>query len=135
MSIGTGGCARMVLQDESTAIYEYYAYNLNDEKFRDLHCEYDGLVTIDKSSLAEPEIHEKVKKFPGGRKEAVIKRIPKAVDYPALLISEKIIVKNSRFCWRFLDNGTGYMAMRLVAEIYNAYQLDGRLPETVSCHM
>lgn len=34
MSMGYGGSARLVLQDEKTAIYEYSPYNLNEVDYR-----------------------------------------------------------------------------------------------------
>ena len=64
MSIGVGGYARIVMQDDDTVIYEYGAYNLNEVAYRNPDHTYDGIITIDKQSLVEPEIHEKLKKHP-----------------------------------------------------------------------
>ena len=33
MSKGIGGSARVVMQDENTFVYEYFAYNLNEEEY------------------------------------------------------------------------------------------------------
>lgn len=59
MSRGFGGSARMVMQDDSSVIYEYAPYNLNEEQYRNADHIYDGVITISKSALVEPEIHEK----------------------------------------------------------------------------
>ena len=59
MSMGYGGSARLVLQDENTAIYEYSPYNLNEVEYRNSERIYDGLITISKDGLVEPDIHEK----------------------------------------------------------------------------
>lgn len=62
MSIGIGGRAKVVMQDEETVIYEYYSYSLNERQYENPNRVFDGIITIDKKSLAEPEIHEKLKK-------------------------------------------------------------------------
>ena len=100
MSMGFGGFARIVLQDENTVIYEYAPYNLNESAYRNRDRIYDGLITICKDALVEPDIHEKIKRMPGGRKKVVVKRIHRSVDYAALFALGKIEVENSRFCWR-----------------------------------
>ena len=64
MSIGIGGYARIVVQDADTVIYEYDAYNLNEVAYRNPDHTYDGIITIDKQSLVEPEIHENLKSNP-----------------------------------------------------------------------
>ena len=75
MSIGIGGYARIVMQDANTVIYKYGAYNLNEVAYRNPDHTYDGIITIDKQSLVEPEIHEKLKKQPSGKKKLITKRI------------------------------------------------------------
>ena len=66
MSRGFGGSARIVLQDENTAVYEYAPFNLNEPEYRNSEHTYDGLITISKDSMVEPEIHEKLKRMPSG---------------------------------------------------------------------
>ena len=46
MSKGIGGSARVVMQDENTVVYEYYAYNLNDEEYLNPKHIYDGIELI-----------------------------------------------------------------------------------------
>ena len=135
MSKGIGGSARVVMQDENTIVYEYYAYNLNEEEYRNRERIYDGMITIDKRSLVEPEIHEKLKKQPSGRKKLITKRIPREVDYSVLITAGKINVENSKFCWRILDNGIGLIAIHLIFKIFDLYQSEGAIPETVGYHV
>lgn len=135
MSMGFGGSARIVLQDESAVIYEYSPYNLNDPAYRNASHIYDGSITILKDALVEPEIHEKIKRMPGGRKKVIIKRIRQNVDYAGLFSLGKITVENSRFCWQIADNGCGMMAIKLIFQIFNSYQDNGKLPERVGYHV
>ena len=131
MSHGDGGAARIALQDENTVVYEYAAYNLNVEELRNSDHIYDGLITISKNAFVEPEIHEKLKRMPSGRKKLIVKRIERDVDYTALFNEGKITVENSHFCWRTLDNGVGMMAMRIIFKIFRLYQETGRIPDRV----
>ena len=64
--------------------------------------------------MMEPEIHEKLKRLPNGRKKLIVKRIRRDVDYMALLKANKIIIENSRYCWRFVgrEKDIGMIAMR-----------------------
>lgn len=134
MSRGFGGAARIVLQDENTVVYEYAPFNLNDPAYRNDEHIYDGLITISKDSMVEPEIHEKLKRMPSGKKKLIVKRIRRDVDYSALLDSGKIAIENSRFCWRLVgtEKNIGMMAMKIIFRIYDHYQDEGTLPETVS---
>ena len=135
MSKGIGGSARVIMQDENTVVYEYYAYNLDEEEYRNPEHIYDGMITIDQRSLVEPEIHKKLKKYPSGRKKLITKRIPREVDYSGLIAAEKISVENSNFCWRTLDNGIGLIAIHIIFKIFDLYQSEGAIPETVGYHI
>ena len=136
MSRGFGGSARIVLQDENAVVYEYAPFNLNEPEYRNSEHIYDGLITISKNSLVEPEIHEKLKRMPSGRKKLIVKRIRHDVDYSALLDAGKITIENSSYCWHMVgtEKNIGMMAMRIIFRIYDHYQDEGTLPETVSLH-
>ena len=136
MSRGFGGSARIVLQDENAVVYEYAPFNLNEPEYRNSEHIYDGLITISKDSLVEPEIHEKLKRMPSGRKKLIVKRIRRDVDYSALLDAGKITIENSSYCWHMVGTkkDIGMMAMRIIFRIYDHYQDEGTLPETVSLH-
>lgn len=136
MSRGFGGSARIVLQDENTVVCEYAPYNLNEPEYRNSEHTFDGLITISKDSIVEPEIHEKLKRMPSGRKKLIVKRIRRDVDYSALLAAGKITIENSRYCWHLVgtEKNIGMIAKRIVFRIYDYYQDEGTLPETVSLH-
>lgn len=57
MSRGFGGKCCIVMEDDTTVIYEYAPYNLNDSQYYNRDQIYDGIITICKSALVEPEIH------------------------------------------------------------------------------
>lgn len=135
MSIGIGGSARIVMQDDHSVMYEYACYNLNKEQYRNPDRIYDGVITINKSALVEPEIHEKVKKWPSGRKQLITKRIHREVDYETRINAGLIVIENSCFCWHILDGGAGKIAMHLLFRIFGHYQTNGKLPETVGYHV
>ena len=105
MSKGYGGAARLVLQDDETVIYEYFADNVNHPQYYNTNRIYDGIITISKSALVEPEIHRKVKRMPSGRKKLIEKRVPVEINWSELYYSDLIQVQNSSYCWRILDNG------------------------------
>lgn len=136
MSRGFGAFARLALQDENTVVYEYAPYNLNEPEYRNSEHIYDGLITISKDSLVEPEIHEKLKRMPSGRKKLIVKRIRRDVDYSALLTAGKITIENSCFCWRLIgtEENIGMMALQIIFRIYDHYQDEGTLPEKASLH-
>ena len=135
MSKGIGGSAKVVSQDENTIVYQYYAYNLNDEEYRNPKHIYDGRITIDKRSLVEPKIYQKLKKEPNSRGKLITKRIPCEVDYSSLIATNKIIVENSKFCWQILDNGVGLIAIHIIFKIFSLYQSEGTITETVGYHV
>ncbi len=132
MSLGYGGWCYIDAQDEQTVIYRYGTYNLNDTKFRNKEHICDGMITIDKNSLVEPEIHEKIKRFPNGKKKLIVKRISVDVPYEELFKNKKIEIENSNNCWETMAHGYDFMALRLVFKIFNDYQENGVLPEHIS---
>ena len=135
MSMGYGGVAQIVLEDADTVIYAYAPYDLGAPKYSNREGIYDGMIEIRKDALAEPEIHEKRKRMPSGRKKIVTKRIRQDVDYAALIASGKIVVQNSRFCWHIMNNGVGMIAMRLIFRIFQQYQDEGALPKEIGYHV
>lgn len=74
MSLGYGGWCYIVAQDERTVIYQYGSYNLNDSTYNNTQRICDGIITIDKESLVETEIHKKLKLFPNGKKKLIVKK-------------------------------------------------------------
>ena len=117
-------------------VYEYAPFNLNEPEYRNSEHVYDGRITISKDSMVEPEIHEKLKVMHSGKKKLIIKRIRRDVDFDALLDAGKITIENSRYCWHLVgtEKNIGMIAMKIVFRIYDHYQDEGTLPETVSLH-
>lgn len=111
MSMGVGAFADLVLEDENTLIYQYGGFNLNEAEYENASRISDGLITINKSCLVEPEIHEKLKRLPSGRKKPIVKRIPVCVDYPKM-IKGMITVENCSNCWKYLRMKTTLMCRR-----------------------
>ena len=133
MSMGYGGFANKVLEDEQTVIYEYGGYNLDIDDCRNEGRVCDGSITIPKSCFAEPEIHEKLKKMPSGRKKLVVKRIPVKVDFRKMITDGMIEVENCSRCWVFSDN-IDVTALRVLSHIFDEYQVSGEIPEQISYH-
>lgn len=92
------------MQDEKTVIYEYGGYNWNEEQFRNGFHIYDGIITIHRDCFVEPEIHEKLKKMPSGKKKLVTKRIPVGVDYPKYIEDGLIAIENCSNCWKVTED-------------------------------
>lgn len=134
MSIGIGAYANLITVDEHDAIYEYGSYNLNDPGYRNENCICDGMIMIQRECFAEPEIHEKRKRLPSGRKKSVIKRIPVTVAYEEMIEDGRITVANCSNCWRTARNDlqVDIMACRLLFKIFRLYQEEGEIPESVS---
>lgn len=134
MSRGIGAHANLVLQDENTVIYEYGGYNLNEEQFRNKEQVYDGTITIQKDCFLEPEIHEKLKKMPSGKKKLITKRIPVDVDYPKYIEEGLITIENCSNCWKTTDDEKhiDVMALHILFYLFLKYQEQGELPEYIS---
>lgn len=108
----------------------------NEPEYRNSEHVYDGRITISKDSMVEPEIHEKLKVMHSGKKKLIIKRLRRDVDFGALLYAGKITIENSCYCWHLVgtEKNIGMMAMKIVFRIYDHYQDEGTLSETVSLY-
>jgi len=136
MSVGYGASARKVLEDEHTVIYEYSEYNPDYPRRHGEEPVYDGMIAIQKGCFVEPEIHEKLRRMPSGRKQLVTKRIPVSVEYSKLILEGQITFENSSRCWRMMDGDLREMHMdamiyRLLDKIFLGYQEDGEIPDKV----
>lgn len=127
MSLGYNGVARKYSEDDKHVIYEYSVENWN-EPYRHRGHLFDGLIVIDKSTLVEPEIHEKLKRMPSGRKRMITKKIIVLVDVWSLIETGQITVYNSSRTWRYIGK-IDYYANALCHKIYQNYQENGVLPE------
>ncbi len=128
MSKGIGAFVKLVLEDSETVIYEYGSYNLNDAKYYNEKRICDGIITIDRNCFAEPEIHEKMKKMPSGRKKLIIKRIPVHVDYNKMISDGRIVIENCSNYWECYSNrNTDIMATPILFYLFLQYQEEGKL--------
>ena len=133
MSIGYGGGCRKYGESAVFVIYEYYAYDWNTEGCDNPNRIYDGIIKIEKSAFIEPEIHQKIKRRPSGRKMLVTKRIERDVPISEYFENGKVELVNSSFCGR-ICNGHGYVGLRLIYKIFSEYQKSGEIPHIVSIH-
>ena len=130
MSRGFGADAVLEMQDDKIAVYRYGNYNWNLEEFRNPEHIMDGMIWIEKSALPEPELHDKIKHLPNGKKKRVMKRIPRPLGAEPLRTGQ-IKIENSRFCWQCVEEDYDLMAVKLLCKISNEYQLTGSMPERI----
>ena len=132
MSLGIGAFCKLIAQDDYTVIYEYGSYNLNEPKYDNKNRIFDGLITISKDCLIEPEIHDKIKRFPNGKKKRIIKRVPNDIPLTILFNNKSIIVENCSHCWKTNEHNIDVMALTTVWYIFLEYQEKGFLPEELN---
>ncbi|SDZ95960.1 hypothetical protein SAMN02745687_01218 [Lachnospiraceae bacterium NK3A20] len=131
MSMGYCGYADLQDSDETMVVYLYCCYNANDDYERFMQIE-DGELYIERDAFVEPEIHEKIKKSPSGRKRLIEKRIKKDIPFGDLLNSGKIKVKNASGTWKTLAYGIDFMAYNILFKLFDEYQETGVLPDHIS---
>lgn len=132
MSIGFYGRASLVESDESTLFYSYACCDINRrEIWREVWEKEDGELWISRDALIEPEIHEKIRRMPSGRKRLVVKRVPHWPPVEELIDSGKIMVKNAAGTWT-MAGSVDRMAIRLLDKIFMEYQIQGEIPQLVS---
>ena len=132
MSIGIGAFCKRIAEDNNTVIYEYGSYDLNDINYRNERRIADGIITISKSALIEPDIHNKIKRLPNGKKKRIIKRIPRDVPLSYLFDNKFVTVENCSHCWNTSENGIDVMASAIVWHLVLEYQKTGQLPVNLS---
>lgn len=132
MSIGYQAYADLVVSDKTGILYAYACCNLNLPEKRDTDWNTeDGEIWISRDALPEPEIHEKLRKMPSGKRKMVIKRIPHWVSAEELISKGKVTVRNACGTWE-TTGGTDMMALRILNKIFVEYQEQGKIPEQVS---
>lgn len=133
MSLGFAGVCHLEAEDEHTAIYSYRGENWNLDKAVAAEAEkIEGMFTIDKACLVEPEIHSRVRKMPNGRKKLVEKVIP--VFVPVMELASEGSIQVDRLCGvdeLSLDDSFARLRIirNLLHHVFESYQLNGRLPE------
>ena len=129
MSKGHCGYAHLVASDETLLLYSYCAYDLNRADWQEMKKKEDGEIAIDRDSLIEPEVHEKVKRLPSGKRTTVVKRIEREVPYEDLLKAKKIRIQNASGAWDFSETGIDEVALKIVHIIFSEYQKTGNIPD------
>ena len=132
MSLGIGSFCKLIAEDEETVIYGYGSYNLNEPRYDNKNRISDGIITISKNSLIEPEIHDIIKRFPNGKKKRIIKRVPKDIPLSDLLENKLITVENCSHCWKTNVRNIDVMALTTIWHILLEYQKIGYLPEELN---
>ena len=120
------------MEDDALAVYEYSVYDWNQEEHRDAAGVFDGVIEIVKSELEEPILREKIIKSTSGKKKTVIRRIHKDVDIEDFVKKDYIKVQNCSHCFKTTDENIDVMAVLLCKQIFEIYQDDSSLPESVS---
>ncbi len=131
MSVGIGGWAKLIDEDDQAVMYEYGCYNLNDELYRNTQKEKDGIIVISKHAFREPEIHEKIRKRKGGKRYVARKRVHVPVGYS----NDNIHIQNCSFCWKTDNNGNDVIARHLIWRILDGYQENSTIPEYMGYHI
>ncbi|MBQ8162539.1 MAG: hypothetical protein IJ083_17570 [Clostridia bacterium] len=129
MSKGHCGYAHLVASDDTLLLYSYCAYDINRDDWQDMKKKEDGEIAIDRDSLIEPEVSEKVKRRPSGKRITVVKRIEREVHYEDLLEAKKISIQNASGAWDFSETGIDEIALNIVRKIFTEYQKTGNIPD------
>ena len=103
MSMGYGARATLVLEDAETAIYTYGGFNWDIPSCKNPDYVQDGLLTIPRDCLPEPEIHARWRRMPSGKKRWVEKRVPVTVDVCGMIREGWIVVEDCSYCWVRLE--------------------------------
>ena len=130
--MGYGGFAVLDQQDDHTVIYKYGAINLNMEEKKNVAHTMDGQIVFEKEILIVSDIHFKIKHMSNGKKREIIKRIPQEQPVYENLQAGKLMIENSKYCWRLVNQKYDYIAISLFEKISSIYQTDGMLPPNVS---
>lgn len=132
MSLGYGGVCRKALEDGETVIYTYRGENLNLPKGeRERFEAIEGMFTVQRSALEEPEMYERVVRGPNGRKRLVRKKITRLPHIDGHI--EDGTVRVDELCSvdvAFKESGTyPRCALILMRKVFERYMEDGILPD------
>lgn len=131
MSLGHGGHMDLALYDNTTLIYVYCCYNINNDNYEKHKSLVDGEIVISKDALVEPKIYSKLKKMPSGRKRIIEKRVIQDVPWDDLFNNGKITIKNASGTWNTNPEGIDTVALDMLFKLFNEYQKTGEIPRHV----
>lgn len=132
MSIGFGGYADLVDADNSKVTYKYCCYNANSEDYKIFMTIEDGELVMSRNAFIEPELHERIKKMPSGKKRLVHKRVIQVVPIEEYVDTGVIQITNASGTWRTTELGIDFMAFKILYKLFNEYQTAGELPAHIS---
>ena len=112
-------------------LYSYCSYNVNFNNWQEMQATEDGELWIERNSLIEPEIHERIKRMPSGRKMLQTKRIKREVPIEELCYAGKIVVRNASGTWKMVGPGVDTIAVSILHKIFDEYQETGRVPQNI----
>lgn len=132
MSIGIGGFANKIIENDTSVTYKYGSYNLNISGYDNIARVSDGKISIDKKCFIKPKIHRKIKKI-NGKKELIENKTILSIDYSNMIENNLIIVENCTNCWKTYGyKQTDICALNLINKILHNYQINEHYPETIS---
>lgn len=131
MSIGFGARAHLVIADVSGLLYSYSCYDINRDGWETARDTEDGEIWISRDALPEPDLHERLRRLPSGRKQMDVKRIPRPVLCGELIKAGKVRIRNACGTWD-TEDGTDRMVLRILCRFFEEYQLHGEPPEHIS---
>ncbi len=109
MSIGIGGFANKIIENDTSVTYKYGSYNLNISG-------YDNIARVS-----------------DGKKELIEKKTILSIGYSNMIENNLIIVENCTNCWKTYGyKQTDICALNLINKILHNYQINEQYPETIS---
>lgn len=137
MSLGNEGYAKLLDEDAGMVIYEFKVAHLDlhyDSKKKSVFDDIaPGYFYIQRDCFLDPEIHEKIKRRPSGRKYLEVKRIPVDVPVGDYIKEGKVVIEPCTF-WRYMDSNyftSEKLTWRILNKIFQQYQLDSFIPKHV----
>ena len=121
---------KMAEQDEMAVSYKYIVFDLKHGGDI-INMKFDGKIKIDLSTLAEPNVEEKTLLTANGEDRKVRKRIHKNVDIEALVKNNMIQIRMCKVDAESGSSGVPRAAQGLCKRIYEIYQDEGSLPESI----
>lgn len=131
MSRGIGGYMNLIAADVTMLIYSYCCYNVNNDDWRKMQKMEDGEIFIDRAALVEPEIHQKMKRMPSGRKKLIKKRVPRDYSFSDMLGAGQVTIKNASGTWMMSPDGIDLMACKMLYKFFREYQEIGVIQEHI----
>ena len=133
MSYGFVGRAWLETEDEEMAIYSYGGEDMNLHDFEAVEAmKAIGTIVIKKSCLQEPEIHNRIKKMPNGRKKLVKKKIILFPDIGEAVRNGGVEIEKLCGIDELEGKRVPKYAFALLRHIFTDYQRNEHLPEEVS---